>query len=108
VVHGDLGGENVLWETTDGAPRPGGVRDEVSIGDPADDLAAVGASYDEALLGRVLALGGWADTGAAGGRRMSGSPASRPRAGANDDAGAPMTTPAYPRGNRPSARAAAK
>lgn len=67
MVHGDLGGENVLWETTDGAPRPGGVvdRDEVSIGDPADDLAAVGARYGEALLGRVRALGGWADNGTA-------------------------------------------
>lgn len=63
VVHGDLGGENVLWETVDGVPRLSGVVDwdEVSLGDPAEDLAAVGASYGEELLGRVLALGGWAD-----------------------------------------------
>ncbi|MFE5159532.1 viomycin phosphotransferase [Streptomyces sp. NPDC056697] len=67
VVHGDLGGENVLWETVDGVPRLSGVVDwdEVSIGDPAEDLAAIGASYGEELLGRVLALGGWADNGTA-------------------------------------------
>ncbi|AOT61486.1 viomycin phosphotransferase [Streptomyces fradiae] len=67
VVHGDLGGENVLWETVDGVPRMSGVVDwdEVGIGDPAEDLAAIGASYGEELLGRVLALGGWADNGTA-------------------------------------------
>lgn len=61
VVHGDLGGENVLWEISEGVPRLSGVIDwdEVTLGDPAEDLAAVGASYGEGLLGRVLALGGW-------------------------------------------------
>ncbi|MFB9908493.1 viomycin phosphotransferase [Allokutzneria oryzae] len=61
VVHGDLGGENVLWETSDGVPRLSGVIDwdEVSIGDPAEDLAAIGASYGEAMLDHVLSLGGW-------------------------------------------------
>jgi aminoglycoside phosphotransferase (APT) family kinase protein len=68
VVHGDLGGENVLWEISDGLPRLSGVIDwdEVSLGDPAEDLAAVGASYGEGLLGRVLTLGGWADGSTAG------------------------------------------
>ncbi|WTV12028.1 viomycin phosphotransferase [Streptomyces atratus] len=68
VVHGDLGGENVLWEISDGVPRLSGVIDwdEVTLGDPAEDLAAVGASYGEELLGRVLALGGWADDSTAG------------------------------------------
>ncbi|WP_058041877.1 viomycin phosphotransferase [Streptomyces roseifaciens] len=56
VVHGDLGGENVLWEHADGLPRLSGVVDwdEVGLGDPAEDLAAVGASYGENFLGRVL------------------------------------------------------
>ncbi|WP_227997811.1 viomycin phosphotransferase [Nocardia australiensis] len=63
VVHGDLGGENVLWEG--GVPRLSGVVDwdEVTVGDPAEDLAAIGASYGEELLGRVLTLGGWSDNG---------------------------------------------
>ncbi|GAQ56989.1 aminoglycoside phosphotransferase family protein [Streptomyces acidiscabies] len=63
LVHGDLGRENVLWETADGAPRLSGVVDwdEVCLGDPAEDLAAIGASHGEGLLGRVLALGGWGD-----------------------------------------------
>lgn len=68
VVHGDLGGENVLWETAAGVPRLSGVIDwdDVGLGDPAEDLAAVGASYGDALLGRVLALGGWDDDATAG------------------------------------------
>ncbi|QES47477.1 viomycin phosphotransferase [Streptomyces venezuelae] len=68
VVHGDLGGENVLWETTGGLPRLSGVVDwdEVTLGDPAEDLAAVGASYGEELLARVLALGGRASDGVSG------------------------------------------
>ncbi|WP_103941582.1 viomycin phosphotransferase [Thermomonospora echinospora] len=63
VVHGDLGAENVLWESADGLPRLSGVIDwdEVTLGDPAEDLAAIGAGYGEGLLRRVLILGGWAD-----------------------------------------------
>ncbi|GAA3691438.1 hypothetical protein GCM10022224_066220 [Nonomuraea antimicrobica] len=64
VVHGDLGAENVLWERDDdGLPRLSGVVDwdEVSIGDPAEDLAALGASYGDGFLERVLRLGGWRD-----------------------------------------------
>ncbi|MFE4975971.1 viomycin phosphotransferase [Kitasatospora sp. NPDC056651] len=70
VVHGDLGGENLLWETVDGLPRLGGVVDwdEVSLGDQAEDLAAIGAGYGEGLLDRVLALGGGAPGGGAAGR----------------------------------------
>ncbi|GAU65764.1 putative kinase [Streptomyces sp. NBRC 110611] len=68
VVHGDLGRANVLWETSGGIPRLSGVVDwdEVSVGDPAEDLAAVGAGHGEELLGRVLALGGWTGRGVAG------------------------------------------
>ncbi|MFF0312695.1 viomycin phosphotransferase [Streptosporangium sp. NPDC004379] len=64
VVHGDLGAENVLWECQDGLPVLGGVIDwdEVTIGDPAEDLAAVGAGYGTHFLNRVLTLGGWLDS----------------------------------------------
>ncbi|MGI5336036.1 phosphotransferase family protein [Streptomyces sp. CA-181903] len=67
-VHGDLGGENVLWETEDGLPVLRGVVDwdEAAIGDPAVDLAAVAASYGDAFLRRVVALGGPALRGPAG------------------------------------------
>ncbi|MFE6780437.1 aminoglycoside phosphotransferase family protein [Streptomyces sp. NPDC057702] len=64
LVHGDLGAENVLWTTEDGLPRLSGVVDwdEVVLGDPAEDLAAVGASYGPDLLAAVRAHGGWTDT----------------------------------------------
>lgn len=60
VVHGDLGPENVLWEWTHGMPRLTGVLDwdDVVLGDPAEDLAAIGAGHGRDLLERVLALGG--------------------------------------------------
>lgn len=65
VVHGDLGGENVLWETSNGTPQLSGVVDwdDVGVGDPAEDLAAIGASYGDKVLDRVLTLGGWARDG---------------------------------------------
>ncbi len=58
VVHGDLGAENVLWEWADGLPRLSGVLDwdDAALGDPAEDLAAISASYGPELLKRVLAL----------------------------------------------------
>lgn len=61
VVHGDLGAENVLWEWIDGLPRLGGVVDwdQVTIGDQAEDLAAIAASFGTDFLDRVLRLGGW-------------------------------------------------
>ncbi|MFI6513741.1 viomycin phosphotransferase [Streptosporangium sp. NPDC050855] len=64
VVHGDLGAENVLWECHDGLPILSGVIDwdEVTIGDPAEDLAAIDASYGSDFLNQVLALGGWSDS----------------------------------------------
>ncbi|MFF4415138.1 phosphotransferase family protein [Streptosporangium sp. NPDC001559] len=67
LVHGDLGAENVLWEIVDGRPRLGGVVDwdEVTIGDQAEDLAAIGAGHGGAFLRRVLALGGWSGDTAA-------------------------------------------
>ncbi|MGW1792657.1 viomycin phosphotransferase [Streptomyces tubercidicus] len=65
VVHGDLGAENVLWEWDHGLPRLAGVLDwdDVTLSDPAEDLAAIGASYGHGLLEQVLALGGWSDNG---------------------------------------------
>jgi aminoglycoside phosphotransferase (APT) family kinase protein len=65
VVHGDLGAENVLWEWTHGLPHLSGVLDwdDVTFSDPAEDLAAIGASYGRELLERVLALGSWSDHG---------------------------------------------
>ncbi|GLW07704.1 6'-aminoglycoside N-acetyltransferase [Microtetraspora sp. NBRC 13810] len=67
VVHGDLGGANVLWEWDHGLPRLAGVLDwdDVSLGDPAEDLAAIGAGYGHDLLERVLALGSRSDDGLA-------------------------------------------
>ncbi|MET9293383.1 viomycin phosphotransferase [Streptomyces sp. NPDC003077] len=63
VVHGDLGAENVLWEWAHGLPRLSGVIDwdDVTLSDPAEDLAAIGASYGSELLERVLALGSWSN-----------------------------------------------
>lgn len=65
VVHGDLGAENVLWEWTHGLPHLSGVLDwdDVTLGDPAEDLAAIGASYGPKLLERVLAVGSWSEHG---------------------------------------------
>jgi aminoglycoside phosphotransferase (APT) family kinase protein len=64
-VHVDLGVENVLWEWEHGLPRLAGVLDgdDVTLGDPAEDLAAVSASYGHGLIEQVLALGGWSDNG---------------------------------------------
>ena len=63
VVHGDLGAENLLWEWTHGLPRLTGVLDwdDVTLSDPAEDLAAIDAGYGGDLLERVLALGSWPD-----------------------------------------------
>jgi len=58
LVHGDLGGENALWRLDGAGPRLTGVVDwdDVAVGDPAEDLAAIGASYGPDLLDRVIAL----------------------------------------------------
>ncbi|MFI9811671.1 capreomycin phosphotransferase [Saccharothrix variisporea] len=63
LVHGDLGGENVLWQQVEELPQLTGIVDwdEAKVGDPAEDLAAVGASYGTALLERVVALLGAED-----------------------------------------------
>lgn len=68
VVHGDLGPENVLWElgeNTGGLPRLAGVVDwdEVTLGDPAEDLAAIGAGHGDDFLWRVRTHDGPPDAG---------------------------------------------
>ncbi|MFF8918503.1 viomycin phosphotransferase [Streptomyces sp. NPDC015032] len=65
VVHGDLGAENVLWEWTHGLPHLSGVLDwdDVTLSDPAEDLAAIGAGYSRDLLEQVLTLGSWSNHG---------------------------------------------
>lgn len=56
VVHGDLGGENLLWETAEGRPVLRGVIDwdAACLGDPAEDLAALGVSYGPEFLHHLL------------------------------------------------------
>ncbi|PXX67008.1 phosphotransferase family enzyme [Nocardia tenerifensis] len=59
VVHGDLGGENLLWDNVDGLFVLRGVVDwdGVCLGDPAEDYAALGAGYGSDVLREMLALG---------------------------------------------------
>lgn len=58
LVHGDLGGENLLWNTDSDVPVLCGVVDwdGASLGDPAEDVAAIAATYGEPVLGRLLHL----------------------------------------------------
>lgn len=57
IVHGDLGGENLLWDTGN-PPRLLGIVDwdEACLGDPAEDLAALSATYPPAVLEPLLTL----------------------------------------------------
>ncbi|OPC78875.1 hypothetical protein B4N89_32630 [Embleya scabrispora] len=56
LVHGDLGGDNLLWTTVDGTRRLSGVLDwdEASLGDPAEDLASIAATHGDTLVADVL------------------------------------------------------
>ncbi|MFC9438458.1 phosphotransferase family protein [Nocardia sp. NPDC057030] len=60
LVHGDLGGENLLWDNPDGLPILRGVVDwdGACLGDPAEDYAAIGAGYGADILTRLLTLAG--------------------------------------------------
>ncbi|WKG03771.1 aminoglycoside phosphotransferase family protein [Mycolicibacterium sp. HK-90] len=55
VVHGDLGGDNLLWRNDAQGPRLSGVIDwdSAMLGDPAEDIAALTASYGRPLLDRL-------------------------------------------------------
>lgn len=57
LVHGDLGGSNLLWTDADGGPRLAGVIDwdEAHIGSQAGDLASLGATFGWSLAERLAA-----------------------------------------------------
>ncbi|MGW4842205.1 aminoglycoside phosphotransferase family protein [Nocardia brasiliensis] len=58
VVHGDLGGENLLWDNDTHNPMLCGVVDwdGVCLGDPAEDFAAIAASYGAEVLEMILQM----------------------------------------------------
>jgi len=64
LVHGDLGGTNLLWAGGQDAPRLAGVLDwdEAHIGGQAEDLASLAATFGWDLAGRL-------DAGRHAGRR---------------------------------------
>jgi aminoglycoside phosphotransferase (APT) family kinase protein len=51
LVHGDLGGANLLWTASGSAPRLAGIIDwdETHIGNQADDLASIAATFGWSL-----------------------------------------------------------
>jgi aminoglycoside phosphotransferase (APT) family kinase protein len=55
LVHGDLGGSNLLWDVTEAGPRLAGVLDwdEAHIGSQAEDLASLAATFGWNLAGRL-------------------------------------------------------
>ena len=55
VVHGDLGGANLLWSSDEAGPRLTGVLDwdGAEIGNQADDLASVAATFGWSLARRL-------------------------------------------------------
>ena len=55
LVHGDLGGSNLLWDITEAGPRLAGVLDwdEAHIGGQAEDLASVAVTFGWGLAGRL-------------------------------------------------------
>lgn len=55
LVHGDLGGSNLLWDVTEAGPRLTGVLDwdEAHIGSQAEDLASLAATFGWDLAGRL-------------------------------------------------------
>jgi len=55
LVHGDLGGTNLLWTGSQDAPRLAGVLDwdEAHIGSQAEDLASLAVTFGRDLAGRL-------------------------------------------------------
>jgi len=55
LVHGDLGGSNLLWDITGSGPRLAGVLDwdEAHIGHQAEDLASLAVTFGWDLAGRL-------------------------------------------------------
>jgi aminoglycoside phosphotransferase (APT) family kinase protein len=55
LVHGDLGGTNLLWTVPESGPHLAGVLDwdEAQLGNPADDLASLAATFGWPLAERL-------------------------------------------------------
>jgi aminoglycoside phosphotransferase (APT) family kinase protein len=55
LVHGDLGGTNLLWTVSESGPHLSGVLDwdEAQLGNPADDLASLAATFGWPLAERL-------------------------------------------------------
>ena len=55
LVHGDLGGENLLWITTESGPQLTGILDwdEAEIGNQANDLASIAVTVGWSLARRL-------------------------------------------------------
>ena len=55
LVHGDLGGTNLLWTAPESGPHLAGVLDwdEAQLGNPADDLASLAATFGWPLAERL-------------------------------------------------------
>jgi len=66
LVHGDLGGGNLLWTDTDDGPRLTGILDwdEAHIGNQADDLASIAVTVGWPLARRIDARRHGGDTSA--------------------------------------------
>lgn len=64
LVHGDLGGANLLWDTTEFGPQLTGVLDwdEAQIGNQADDLASIAVTVGWTLAVRIDAQWHGGDT----------------------------------------------
>jgi aminoglycoside phosphotransferase (APT) family kinase protein len=69
LVHGDLGGTNLLWDAAAPRPRLTGILDwdEAHLGSPAEDVASLAATFGWPLAARLTDMpSGSAWTGAAG------------------------------------------
>jgi aminoglycoside phosphotransferase (APT) family kinase protein len=69
LVHGDLGGANLLWDAAPSGPRLTGILDwdEAHLGSPAEDVASLAATFGWSLAERLMDVppgGAW--SGAAG------------------------------------------
>ncbi|MEV0711764.1 phosphotransferase family protein [Nocardia aurea] len=77
LVHGDLGGENLLWERRSTGPRLVGVVDwdSACLADRAEDYAALGATFGHRFLNRLVEL---SDPAVTDGAQTPTTPSSRP------------------------------
>lgn len=63
LVHGDLGGDNIHWIEANGVSRLSGVLDwdEAHIGDPAEDLASLQATFGRDIVDALILRLRWPD-----------------------------------------------